>query len=196
MSILNSTRFLLQGLSEEEVCLHRAQGQGNKVKLPTSRSFAQLLRENIVTLINLILFAPSGVLLLLGRPLDAITTVAVISFNLLVGIPTVALAAWAHPGPAHANRLLLRLVHFVLRASLSASLKTLFVFLIAAALAVSTGASEAAVIATARSTITVFATVCGILLLVFVAPPSRFWAGRNAAGGDWRPAFLAAVLLG
>src|SRR6266567_1948857 len=77
---------LLQGLSEEEVRLRRARGQGNNVKLPTSRSYGQILRENILTLINSILFALSGVLVLLGRPLDAITTVAVISFNLLVGV--------------------------------------------------------------------------------------------------------------
>ena len=51
---------LLRGLSEEEVRLRRARGQGNTVKLPTSRSYAQILRENIVTLINLILFALSA----------------------------------------------------------------------------------------------------------------------------------------
>ena len=61
-------------------------GQGNNVKLPTSRTYAQILRENILTVIHLILFALSGVLILLGRPLDAITTVAVISFNILVGV--------------------------------------------------------------------------------------------------------------
>ena len=66
--------------------LRRAHGQGNNVKLQTSRSYGQILRENIVTLINLILFALSGVLLLLGRPLDAVITVSVISFNLVVGI--------------------------------------------------------------------------------------------------------------
>src|SRR6266566_2594436 len=75
----NSTPpMLLQGLSEEEVRLRRARGQGNNVKLPTSRSYGQILRENILTLINSILFALSGVLVLLGRPLDAITTVSVI----------------------------------------------------------------------------------------------------------------------
>jgi magnesium-transporting ATPase (P-type) len=77
---------LLQGLSEEAVRLRRARGQGNTVKLPTSRSFGQILRENILTLVNSILFALSGVLVLLGHPLDAITTVSVISFNLVVGI--------------------------------------------------------------------------------------------------------------
>jgi hypothetical protein len=56
---------LLQGLSEDEVRLCRARGQGNNVKLPTSRSYGQILRENLVTLINLILFALSGVLVTL-----------------------------------------------------------------------------------------------------------------------------------
>lgn len=115
---------------------------------------------------------------------------------LTVGIPTVALAAWAHPGPMPGNKSLLRLMRFVLPAILTASLMTLFVFLIAVALAASRGLPEAAVIATARSTITVFATVCGILLVVFVAPPTRFFAGGTVPSGDWRPAILAAVLLG
>jgi len=113
---------------------------------------------------------------------------------LTVGIPTVALAVWAQPGPAQGNKLL-RLVHFVLPAILTGSLATLFVFLTAVALAAFRGLPEASVIATAHSTITVFATVCGILLLVFVAPPTRFLAGGNPLSGDWRPTILAGVLL-
>ena len=72
----------------------------------------------------------------------------------------------------------------------------MFIFLLALVLAASRGLPEATVIATARSTITVFATVCGVLLLVFVAPPTRWLAGGNAVSGDWRPTILAAVLLG
>ena len=114
---------------------------------------------------------------------------------LTVGIPTVALAAWAKPGPTQRKTLLLDLVHFVLPATLTASLVTLFVFLIAVALASSAGQPEAMVIATAYSTITVFVTVCGVLLLVFVEPPTRFLAGGDVLSGDWRPTILAAVLL-
>ncbi len=114
---------------------------------------------------------------------------------LTVGIPTVALAIWAQPGPTRGKQLLVRLVHFVLPAILAGSLATLFVYLVAVALAASRGLPEATVIATARSTITVFATVCGILLLVFVAPPTRFLAGGNPSSGDWRPTMLAGVLL-
>ena len=114
---------------------------------------------------------------------------------LTVGIPTVALAAWAKPGPTQRKTLLLGLVRFVLPATLTASLATLFVCLIAVALASSAGQPEAMVIATAYSTITVFVTVCGVLLLVFVEPPTRFLAGGDVLSGDWRPTILAAVLL-
>lgn len=86
MSILSSSHSLIQGLSEDEVRSRKARGQGNNAKLPTSRSYARILRENILTLINIILFALSIALVLLGRPLDAITTVAVISFNIGVSI--------------------------------------------------------------------------------------------------------------
>ena len=92
--------------------------------------------------------------------------------------------------------MLQHLVHFVLPAILTGSLATLFIFFLAVAIAVSRGLPEATVIATARSTITVFATVCGILLVVFVAPPKRFLAGGNTLSGDWRPTILAAVMLG
>ena len=115
---------------------------------------------------------------------------------LTVGIPTVALAAWAHPGTTLRKKLFMHLFNFVLPAILTASLATLFVFLFAVAIAVSRGLPEATVIATARSTIAVFATVCGIFLLVFVAPPTRFLAAGNAWSGDWRPTILAAMLLG
>jgi cation-transporting ATPase E len=70
---------------------------------------------------------------------------------LTVGIPTVALAAWAHPGLVHDNKPLLRLVRFVIPAILTVSLMTLFVFLIAVKLAVSAGLPEITVITTARS---------------------------------------------
>src|SRR5258708_3978600 len=86
MSTLSSPRSLLQGLSADEVRRRRANGQGNNVKLPASRSYGQILRENLVTVINLILFSLSAALILLGRPLDAIITVSVVSFNIVVGI--------------------------------------------------------------------------------------------------------------
>jgi cation-transporting ATPase E len=40
-----------------------------------------------------------------------------------------------------------------------------------------------------------FLAVCGLLLVMFVEPPSRFWAGRDEPSGDRRPTWLAIVLL-
>lgn len=114
---------------------------------------------------------------------------------LTVGIPTVALAAWSKAGSAQGKNMLLRLLHFILPSILTAGLATLFVFSVAVLIAASSGLPEALVIANARSTITIFATVCGILLLIFVAPPARFWAVSNPVRDDWRPMMLAGVLL-
>jgi hypothetical protein len=69
MDTKNTPHTFLQGLSEEEVLLRRANVLGNTVKLQPSRSYGQILRENILTPIHLILFALRVVLILLGRHL-------------------------------------------------------------------------------------------------------------------------------
>jgi cation-transporting P-type ATPase E len=173
-------------LGDSFAALPRAVQEGQRVQSGMQQILALFLTR--VTLFTLL------ILLIPGFPFSP--RQASLITLLTVGIPTVALAAWAHPGPAPGKNLLLRLLRFVLPAVLTASLMALFVFMIAVAIAVSRGLPETTVIATARSTITVFATVCGILLLVFVAPPTRFWAGDNSQSGDWRPAILAVTLLG
>ena len=52
MSTLSSSRSLIQGLTEDEVGRQRTSGQGNTVRFPISRSYARILRENILTLIS------------------------------------------------------------------------------------------------------------------------------------------------
>jgi cation-transporting ATPase E len=37
--------------------------------------------------------------------------------------------------------------------------------------------------------------VCGLLLVIFVEPPSRFWSGSGEVSGDRRPTWLAIALL-
>ena len=44
------------GLGEDEVLRRRARGEGNNLSLSTSRSYAQILRANFLSVINLILF--------------------------------------------------------------------------------------------------------------------------------------------
>ena len=45
------------GLSESEVVARRARGLGNAVRLQTSRSYLQILRQNAFTFINTVLFS-------------------------------------------------------------------------------------------------------------------------------------------
>ena len=40
-----------------------------------------------------------------------------------------------------------------------------------------------------------FLAVCGLPLVMFVDPPSRFWAGTGEPSGDRRPTWLAMALL-
>jgi cation-transporting ATPase E len=75
----------IQGLSESEVAARLAQGQGNTVPV-TSRSYLQIIRENVFTFINNVLFALGIGLVLVGRPGDALTSVAVIMTNVVVSV--------------------------------------------------------------------------------------------------------------
>jgi cation-transporting ATPase E len=74
------------GLSEREVLTRRANGQGNTAPAPTSRSYRQIIIENVFTFINLCLFGLGIALIALGRILDALVSTAVISLNVIVSV--------------------------------------------------------------------------------------------------------------
>jgi cation-transporting ATPase E len=118
------------------------------------------------------------------------------------GIPTVALAAWAHPGQWGRRERLHSFLHFVLPAAFTLSLAGLGVYLMALISATSAAnpiSGELAItpraLAIAQSALTTFAIVCGLLLIPCVVPPARVWVGGNRLSGDWRPTLLALGLL-
>jgi len=76
----------LQGLTADEVAERQAQGLGSIPPPATSRSYAQILRENVLTTINMILFSIAIALVLVGQYLDALVSVGVISFNLVISL--------------------------------------------------------------------------------------------------------------
>lgn len=76
----------LQGLTQQEVIARRSAGQGNYAPLKTSRSYSQILRENLFTVINFVFFAISLVMFLLNRIGDGILVVVVIFGGVLVSI--------------------------------------------------------------------------------------------------------------
>src|SRR5215471_9897048 len=80
----NSERF--NGLSASEVLERRTNGQGNRASLKTSRSTLQIVRENVFTTVNTILFVLGIVLIILGQISDALVSVSVVFINVLVGV--------------------------------------------------------------------------------------------------------------
>jgi cation-transporting ATPase E len=47
----------------------------------------------------------------------------------------------------------------------------------------------------AQSAVTTFTVLCGIILILFVDPPARFWTGGSPFGGDRRVFYLAGGML-
>lgn len=76
----------LSGLTERQVTQRRAVGQGNNVTLRSSRSYWQILQENLFTFINAVFFTISVVMALLSRYGDAFLVVVVIFGGVLVNI--------------------------------------------------------------------------------------------------------------
>src|SRR5690348_956026 len=74
------------GLTSEEVDRRRAAGQGNPPSPPTTRSYLQIVRENVFTFVNHLLFALGFALRLVGRPPDGGVPVGVGHMNTLVSV--------------------------------------------------------------------------------------------------------------
>jgi cation-transporting ATPase E len=76
----------IRGLSEREAQARRARGEGNNLRLATSRTYADIIRSNVFNIINNILFTIGAVMVLIGRIGDALTSVGVIILNVVVGV--------------------------------------------------------------------------------------------------------------
>src|SRR5581483_4329432 len=74
------------GLTTAEVEKRRAAGQGNPPAPPTTRSYLEIVRENVFTFVNNVLFGLGIALVLVGRPLDALVSVGVVTLNTLVSV--------------------------------------------------------------------------------------------------------------
>jgi cation-transporting P-type ATPase E len=124
---------------------------------------------------------------------------------LTAGIPAVALAAWARPARAQRGGALGRIASFAVPAALAVTLIGLLLFTLYCVPVFQVARGSVTVdeinatlkhtLPRAQTVVVSFLTVCGLLLVMFVEPPSRFWAGRDEPSGDRRPAWLAIVLL-
>ena len=107
---------------------------------------------------------------------------------LTVGIPTIALAAIARPTPRVRERLIRSLLHFVVPAAWSLALVALLMFVAYVAFGDS--------VERARSALTTFSILCGLMLVVFAAPPTLRWTGGEENVAGWPTVALVVPLLG
>jgi cation-transporting P-type ATPase E len=105
---------------------------------------------------------------------------------LTVGIPILALAAWARPG-SPPRSVIRSTSHFVFPAAFSVSVLSFGVYLFY----LGTNGN----LALARSALTTATVFCGLVLILFVEPPVEAWVGGDVLSGDWRPTVLAIGLL-
>lgn len=74
----------ITGLSEDEARRRRGQGLGNDVQVKTGRTYGQIVRDNLFTFFNIVLFTLAAILLLLGSPRDALFTGAIALLNAVI----------------------------------------------------------------------------------------------------------------
>jgi cation-transporting ATPase E len=105
---------------------------------------------------------------------------------LTVGIPILALAAWARPGKA--PRSVIRSTsHFVFPAAFTVSVVVLGVYLAYLGMTGDVGI--------ARTALTTAGVLSGLVLIAFVEPPTKAFEGGDVLSGDWRPTLLGLGML-
>jgi len=82
---INNTSTI-HGLTQDQVLNLRGAGRGNHVKLDTSRSYSQILQENLFTFINTVFLSISLVLISLSRYGDAFLAIVVILGGVIVSV--------------------------------------------------------------------------------------------------------------
>ncbi|MEO8611985.1 MAG: HAD-IC family P-type ATPase [Chloroflexota bacterium] len=105
-----------------------------------------------------------------------------------VGIPTIFLAAWSRPIVSKA-RLIDSVMHFVIPAGFTLALLGMIIYV-----GYDLATPPDTALGLARTALTTITTFGGLLLILFVEPPTKFWTGGDEFSGDWRPTIMAIVL--
>ncbi|CAN5749221.1 hypothetical protein BH18CHL1_BH18CHL1_07950 [soil metagenome] len=74
------------GLTEAEAAARRAHGLGNDAAISSGRTYLDILRENALTVVNVLLMAIASVLVVLGLLGDAAVTAVLVVVNVVVGL--------------------------------------------------------------------------------------------------------------
>lgn len=215
----------VMGLTTAEAEAARRRGEANTAVSGTSRTYATILRTNVFSFYNSILFVIGATLLALGRySVGFPYSPTQVGLTLLtVGVPTLFLTFWARP-TAPDEHLLADLGRFVLPAAIiTAGFGTaVYAFLytrvsqgfstgrtpdevIAAfegytglAYGTDTDFTEAAATLGAQTGLSTFVSLASFGLILFLCPPTRFFAAWTRPTGPAAPVFtivLPALVL-
>ena len=105
---------------------------------------------------------------------------------LTVGVPILAIAAWARPGKP-APSLVKAIASFVSLPAITISVVVLGVYFFYL--------ETTDDVEIARTALITVAVLIGLVLIPFVEPPTKWWVGGDVLSGDWRPTMLAAAML-
>ena len=110
-------------------------------------------------------------------------SLAIVLFT--ITIPSIVLSFWLVSGKIESDNLAKRLLYFVIPASLTVTALVMIVFLYI---------DRSASVSYARTVVAHTLVLSGLMLIVFVQPPTAFWAGGDNVSGDYRPLTLVFVL--
>ncbi len=131
------------------------------------------------------------------------------------GVPTLGVTLWAKPGKGSKQGLLRSLLPFVLPAMAFLALFSLLVYVgytvkqftpllrlldgnmsLKDIVQIVTLQKVITALFMARSALVTFLVFSGLLLILLLKPPTRFWVGGAPLSGDWRYPLMALVMLG
>ncbi|MDJ1176650.1 HAD-IC family P-type ATPase [Roseofilum capinflatum] len=122
---------------------------------------------------------------------------------LSVGFPSMSLPVYAKPGGEQSGDRVRALFRFILPATLSVTLAGLIVYLGYLVTSVWRAVSlngmviiDNELLAIPRSALVTLLILCGLTLMLFLKPPTRFWVAVEPLSGDWRYTAVALSLLG
>jgi cation-transporting ATPase E len=123
---------------------------------------------------------------IIGAAFPILPTQNALPALLTVGIPAFALAAWTRPGKAP-GQLLRNVLPFAIPASLSIGLAETFVYI--GYLRITEN------VQLAQTMLMMIAVLCGLVIVLFVRPPTPWWTGGAPLSGDWKVPVLVALLV-
>ncbi|HLG10119.1 MAG TPA: HAD-IC family P-type ATPase [Dehalococcoidia bacterium] len=167
-------------LEDAFAALPRAFQEGQRIRRGMESIFRLFLTRTLsLTLLILVIS-------LLNDPFPVTPRHTAMIAMLSVGIPSLFLAVWAKPGKT-GRHVVLSGAGFVVPAAIGITAVGLVVY--------EFFLSSTDDLDMARTALTLTAISCGLLLILFMEPPSPAWVAVSPLSGDWRPVALAVALF-